>query len=92
MVKCADSTLYTGYTSNLEQRMKQHNSRSQGARYTRTRRPVKLVFVEVFSTQKEAIYREIAIKKLTRDEKLNLIKLSPIKPPESYSSENNQSG
>ena len=91
MVKCADSTLYTGYTSNLEQRMKQHNSRSQGARYTRTRRPVKLVFVEIFSTQKEAIHREIAIKKLTRDEKLNLIKLSPIKPPESYSSEKNQS-
>ena len=80
MVKCSDNTLYTGYTSNLEQRLKQHNSKSQGARYTRTRRPVKLVFIEIVSTQKEAILREIAIKKLTREEKLNLVKLSPFKP------------
>ncbi len=88
IVKCVDNTLYTGYTSNLEQRIKQHNSGSQGARYTKTRRPVKLVFVEIFQTQSEAIKREIAIKKRSREEKLNLIKLSPVKPPAFYNAKN----
>lgn len=91
MVKCADNTLYTGYTSNLEQRLKQHNSGSQGARYTRTRRPVKLVFVEIYQSQREAIKRELAIKKRSREEKLNLIKLSPIKPPVSYNAKKDNS-
>ena len=88
IVKCADNTLYTGYTSNLEQRIKQHNSGSQGARYTKTRRPVKLVFVEIYQTQREAIRREIVIKKRSREEKLNLIKLSIIKPPVFYNVKN----
>ncbi len=91
IVKCSDSTLYTGYTSNLEQRIKQHNSGSQGAKYTKTRRPVKLVFVEIYQSQREAIRREIAIKKRSREEKLNLIKLSPIKPPIFYDTEKNHS-
>jgi len=91
IVKCVDNTLYTGYTSNLEQRIKQHNSGSQGARYTKTRRPVKLVFVEIFQTQSEAIKREIAIKKRSREEKLNLIKLSNVKPPAFYNAKSDNS-
>lgn len=91
MVRCSDNTLYTGYTSNLEQRLKQHNSGSQGARYTKTRRPVKLVFVEIYQSQREAIRRELAIKKRSREEKLNLIKLSPVKPPLFYDAESGNS-
>jgi putative endonuclease len=73
MVTCSDGTIYTGYTSNIKKRIKEHNSGSKGARYTRSRRPVKLSYFEKFSKRREAMRRERAIKDLTRDEKLLLI-------------------
>ena len=91
IVKCSDNTLYTGYTSNLEQRYEYQPHGYSGGRYTRTRRPVTLVFVEIFQSQREAIKRELAIKKRSREEKLNLIKLSPIKPPVFHDAENDNS-
>ena len=73
IVKCADGTYYTGYTSDLTKRIDQHNSGKQGARYTRMRRPVKLAYVEILDSQKKAIKREKEIKKMTRDKKSELI-------------------
>lgn len=70
---CKDSTLYTGWTNNLEKRIKSHNS-GKGAKYTRCRLPVKLVYFEEFSDKISAQKREYAIKQLTRIEKLALIK------------------
>jgi putative endonuclease len=74
MVTCSDGTIYTGYTKDILKRLKQHNSNSQGAKYTSTRRPVKLSFVEIVDSQKEAILRELEIKKLPRKKKIDLIK------------------
>ena len=64
IVKCADSTLYTGWTNDLDKRIKAHNS-GKGAKYTKTRRPVKLVYYEEHETKNEAMSREYAIKHLT---------------------------
>ena len=73
MVICADHTIYTGYTTNILKRVEQHNKGNQGARYTRTRRPVKLAYVEIFSSQREAMRRELEIKKLPKIQKQALI-------------------
>lgn len=73
MVKCCDTTLYTGWTTDLDKRVEAHNS-GNGAKYTRSRRPVELVYSESFSTKQEAMRREWEIKQLTRKEKLLLIK------------------
>ena len=73
MVTCSDGTIYTGYTKDLLKRLEEHNSGSRGARYTKTRRPVKLSFVEIVQSQREAILRELEIKKLPRRMKINLI-------------------
>ena len=70
---CSDSTLYTGWTTDLENRIKAHNS-GNGAKYTRSRLPVELVYYEEFETPNEAQKREYQIKHLTREEKLELIK------------------
>ena len=71
---CADNTLYTGYTNDLEKRLKQHNEGNEGARYTRCRRPCKLVYHEEFDSKKEALQREYFIKhKMMKIEKLALI-------------------
>lgn len=72
IVRCVDGTLYTGWTNDLEKRMKAHNSGS-GAKYTRTRRPVELVYFEKFDTKQEAMSREWHIKRLSREEKFTLI-------------------
>lgn len=72
VVKCADDTLYTGYTTNLERRLRTHNA-GKGAKYTRARLPVTLVYFEVFSSKKEAMKAEYAFKKKTRKEKLHYI-------------------
>lgn len=69
---CKDNSLYTGVTNQLEKRLKTHNS-GQGARYTRSRIPVKLVYYETFSNRSEASTREYRIKQLTRKQKLKLI-------------------
>lgn len=73
MVTCSDGTVYTGYTRDINERISQHNKGKHGARYTRTRRPVKLSYVEIVDNQKEAIFRERDIKKLSRDKKLKMI-------------------
>lgn len=73
ILKCNDDTLYTGWTNNLEKRIKDHND-GKGAKYTKTRRPVELVYYEKFETKEEAMKREYAIKQLTRAEKLLLSK------------------
>ena len=73
MVKCADGTLYTGWTNCLEKRLKAHNSGRNGAKYTKTKRPVSLVYYEGLFTKEEAMQREYQIKQLTRKRKLELI-------------------
>ena len=72
IVKCSDGTFYTGWTNNLEKRLDAHNS-GKGAKYTKTRRPVKMVYTEMFETKEEAMSREFAIKRLSRQQKLNQI-------------------
>lgn len=72
MVVCRDSSLYTGYTDDLEKRMRAHNS-GAGAKYTRSRRPVSLVYWEEFETKQQAMQREYAIKQCTREQKLKLL-------------------
>lgn len=78
VLKCADDTLYTGITNNLESRLKTHEL-GQGAKYTRSRRPLTLVYSEVYPSKSEALKREIQIKSMTRAEKLALtaIKMVP---------------
>lgn len=74
ILECADKTLYTGYTDNLEARLRAHNE-GEGAKYTRGRGPCKLVYFECFDSKSEAMKREYFIKhKLTREKKLELIK------------------
>lgn len=72
MLRCADGTLYSGYTTDPHRRTALHNS-GRGAKYTRSRLPVTLVFTECFATKSEALKREAALKKLTRVQKLLLI-------------------
>lgn len=72
IIECSDGTLYTGWTTNLDNRIKAHNSKT-GAKYTRSRTPVKLVYYEEFATKEEAMSREYHIKQLTRKQKDELI-------------------
>jgi putative endonuclease len=73
ILKCADNTLYTGITTNVKRREKEHNSDQKGAKYTRVRRPVKLVYQKAFKTKSAAMCEESRIKRLSRGEKLALI-------------------
>ena len=73
IVRCADGTLYTGWTNSLQKRMTAHNEGKNGAKYTKTKRPVTLVYYEGFSTKEEAMRREYQIKQFTRHRKLELI-------------------
>lgn len=72
IVKCSDGSLYTGWTTDIEKRLEAHNS-GKGAKYTKSRRPVTLVYYEEFSTKEEAMKREYAIKQMKREEKKTLI-------------------
>lgn len=72
IVRCSDDTLYTGWTTDLERRIRMHNEK-KGAKYTKNRVPVSLVYYETFETKQEAQKREYAIKRLSRSEKLKLI-------------------
>ena len=72
ILKCNDNTLYTGWTNNLEKRLESHNA-GKGAKYTKPRLPVELVYYESFETKQEAIKREYEIKKLKRKQKEELI-------------------
>lgn len=73
ILKCADKTLYTGITTDLKRRMLEHNSSKLGARYTSSRRPVKMVFCKKFKNRSIASAEEARIKKLKRIDKLELI-------------------
>lgn len=73
ILECADKTLYIGATNDIEKRVHRHNHLKSGARYTKARRPVKVVYQETFSTFNEALKREYSLKQLTRSEKLALI-------------------
>lgn len=72
IVKCSDDTFYTGWTNNLEKRIRDHND-GKGAKYTKSRRPVELVYYETFSQKEDAMRREYAIKQLNRAGKRKLV-------------------
>lgn len=72
IIECSDGTLYCGYAANLDKRIETHNS-GKGAKYTRTRLPVRLVYAEQFDNKSDALKREYAIKHMSRSEKLELI-------------------
>ena len=73
ILRCADGSLYSGWTNDPEKRLKAHNN-GTASKYTRSRRPVEMVYIEGFYSQSEAMKREAALKKLTREQKLTLIK------------------
>jgi predicted GIY-YIG superfamily endonuclease len=75
IVRCVDSSLYTGIAKNPQERIKLHNA-GRGAKYTRSRLPVELVYTEIVATRETALRREIMIKRLERVEKLKLIESS----------------
>ncbi|SHI43346.1 GIY-YIG nuclease family protein [Lutispora thermophila] len=77
ILKCSDDTYYTGWTKDLEKRLKAHN-RGVASKYTRTRLPVNLIYYEYFDSDKEAMRREVAIKRLSRKKKEELIKFNNI--------------
>jgi putative endonuclease len=81
VLECNDSTLYTGYTNDVERRVAVHNS-GKGAKYTKARVPVTCVFHQQFETKSEAMKAEYAFKKLTRKQKLDYIR--------SYTNENSK--
>lgn len=75
IVRCADGSLYTGWTKDLGKRLEAHNGRIPGgAKYTRTRRPVALVWSQAFQSEREAQSREYWIKKMTKKEKEALVR------------------
>ena len=75
LLRCGDGTLYTGFTNDLARRLAAHNA-GKGAKYTRSRLPVELVYWESFSNKSSALRREYAIKQLPRRQKLTLIQSS----------------
>jgi len=72
VILCTDGSFYTGYTKNIDTRIKLHES-GKGAKYTRMHKPQKIAYLELFDSRAQAMKREKAIKKLTHQQKLNLI-------------------
>ena len=79
LVRCADGTLYCGWTNHLEERIKAHNA-GKGAKYTKGRRPVELVYYETFATKQEAMKREAEVKRLNREGKIEFIHSQKVLP------------
>lgn len=77
ILECNDGTYYTGWTNNIKKRYTDHNQK-KGAKYTKGRGPLKLVYLKGFETKKEALQQEIAIKKLSRLQKQELIQNCPL--------------
>ena len=73
LLRCADGTYYCGWTTDIEARVKKHNS-GQGAKYTRSRLPVELVYIEEYEDRHEALSREWHLKRMKREEKEKLVK------------------
>ncbi len=73
ILRCSDGTLYTGITTDLERRVEEHNDSVKGAKYTRSRRPVTLVYSETCPDKSEASRREYRIKRMTRQQKERMI-------------------
>ncbi len=73
VLECSDGSLYTGVTTNIQRRLNEHNTSDRGAKYTKTRRPVKLVWHKEYPTRSEAQSEECRFKKLTRKNKLKII-------------------
>ena len=73
LLRCSDNSLYCGQTKNLKRRIKEHNSNDSKSKYTRARRPVKLVYFEKYKTINKALKREFEIKKTTKGKKEELI-------------------
>lgn len=73
ILRCADGTLYTGITTDLKRRLAEHNGIKKGAKYTRSRQPVSLVYSRRYRSRSTASREEARVKSLTRDEKINLI-------------------
>jgi len=74
ILRCADDTLYTGITTDMDRRLQEHNSSQKGAKYTQTRRPVSLVYTEETVDRSAALKREYALRNYSRTQKLALIK------------------
>ena len=74
IVRCSDKSLYTGITVDLDRRVLEHNTSNKGAKYTRPRRPVQLVYSETHEDRSSASKRESVIKKLSRSDKLTLLR------------------
>lgn len=81
ILKCSDQTLYTGITTDLTRRLREHNESELGAKYTSGRRPVKLIYSQEFNDRSEATREEAQIKKLPRLKKIALIKYDQRKIP-----------
>ena len=81
ILKCADETLYTGIAVDLKKRIDEHNSSHLGAKYTRSRRPVQLVYSKKFSNRSTVSKGEIRVKSLSKKEKLEMIKKYILKSP-----------
>lgn len=73
MIECSDGTFYTGWTNDIEKRIRMHNAK-KGAKYTRSRTPVRLVYLEVWDTKQKAMQREAKVKKMSRREKEKLVR------------------
>jgi putative endonuclease len=73
ILRCSDNTFYTGYTNDLNKRLFAHNTLVTGAKYTKARRPVMLVYSEKFKTKSKAMKREWEIKRMRREEKVKII-------------------
>jgi putative endonuclease len=78
ILECNDKTLYVGSTNNLIKRLHEHNTKKNGAHYTKIRRPVRLVYKKEYETYGEARKQEAALKRLSRKQKSELIKEQPI--------------
>lgn len=74
VVRCGDDTLYTGVTTDLNRRVNEHNTSKRGAKYTKTRRPVNLIWSKEYNNRSEAQSAEYNFKKLSRKQKLDIIK------------------
>lgn len=80
ILRCADDTLYTGITTDLARRVDEHNFSALGAKYTRARRPVELVFSKKFRSRSAASRAEYKMKQLTREQKMSLIQKNLERP------------